>query len=104
MSLISILAKTPTVIDWKEIAKVFLAMNLKEVEVFPIPIELGFSENAIGITVHRNFSSLGNVNSEIEKILTFLSKRRFVLFELYDGEKIDLNNFERIISPILTTT
>jgi hypothetical protein len=101
MALILVLAKSPQIIDWKSLLFKIESMNIKEVEVFPIPRELGFENDALGLAVTSNFESKENVLLEISKLITLLISMSFELTELYNGELIDEQNLREILLPLL---
>ena len=101
MALILVLAQSPQIIDWKSLLFKIESMNIKEVEVFPIPRELGFENDALGLAVTSNFESKENVLLEISKLITLLISMSFELTELYNGELIDEQNLREILLPLL---
>jgi len=101
MALITILARSSHIIGWQNLSYKIVELNIDEVEVFPIPRELGFECDALGIAVSRNFKNKENVLFEISRLIVLLISMGFELTELYNGELIDDQNLGRIFLPLL---
>lgn len=99
MALINILAKSKASIKWVEFLDGFSVLNLSNIEVFPIPKELGFDYDCLGINVQSNYSDKQIVISELKTLVNFFGSYKYI--ELYDGIEIDGNNLAAIIDKLL---
>lgn len=102
MSLITILAKSPHIIGWESISSEIASLGLSEIEVFPIPMELGFEQNALGVSVHRKFKNKEALLTEMYKLFKYLISMDFELTELYSGKLVNEQNMRSIVLPLLT--
>ncbi|SDR89271.1 hypothetical protein SAMN05216490_0143 [Mucilaginibacter mallensis] len=103
MALINILAKTTKSINWDEFLKNYWSLNVSTVEVFPIPKELGFDYDSVGISVHAGYADRSVVISEIEHLVTFFRSEPYNLkfIELYDGVEVLPENVIILINKLL---
>jgi hypothetical protein len=101
MALISILAKSPTTLDWESLFLGIENLYLDEVEIFPIPADLGFDEDAFGISVSKKFKNKNNVITEIQNLAELFTLNGFKMFELYTGTTITGENLPGILSRLL---
>jgi hypothetical protein len=105
MALINILAKSTKNVDWNDFLKDYWSLNVFNVEVFPIPKELGFDCDSIGINVHKGYMDRNEVISEIERLVVFFSSAphslRFI--ELYDNVEVFPENAITLIDRLLPT-
>lgn len=100
MAVINILAKSKKA-DWVKIASDVSDMGLSIVQVFPVPRELGFDDDALAVNVHRGFSDKKTVLTELNLLIQYLTIHNFIIIELYDGVEITSNNLLQIIEPLL---
>ncbi|QEC78476.1 hypothetical protein [Mucilaginibacter ginsenosidivorax] len=100
MAIINILAKSKKA-DWGKIASEVSDMALSIVQVFPIPKELGFDDDALAVNVHRGFSDKKTALAELDLLIQYLTRHNFTIIELYDGIEITSNNISQIIEPLL---
>jgi hypothetical protein len=105
MALINILATSPKSINWSDFLKDYGGLNIFSLEVFPIPKELGFDEDNIGISVHRGYSDRNIVISEIAHLIAFFRSDPYNLkfIELYDGIEVGPKNVIMLIDKLLPT-
>ena len=101
MSVITILAKSPHIIGWESLSSGIVSLGISKIEVFPIPVELGFDQNALGITAHRNYGNSEVLLSEMQKLIKYLISMNFELTELYSCKLLNEQNSGDIISSLL---
>jgi len=101
MAIINILAQSNGSVDWEDILDKYSRLSLSNVEVFPIPKQLGFEQDAIGINVHRGFDSKQAVISNLKKVVDLLMSINFTLIELYDGVRIVPGNMDVLFNGLL---
>lgn len=101
MSLITIIAKSPHIVSWESLHNDIKDANFEELELFPIPSELGFEEAAVGIVVSSNFKSKETVITELGEIVKLLGSMGFTVTELYNGSILNTNNVHSVVSPLL---
>ena len=102
MALINILAESTTEINWIKLLNYYSELNLTDIEIFPIPNELGFNKDAIGVSVHQGYTNKENVLSEIKKLMNLFISFQIRCIELYDCIEIGPNNFEGLLDKLLT--
>jgi hypothetical protein len=103
MALINILAQSNDAADWENILDKYSRLSLSYVEVFPIPKQLGFGQDAIGINVHHGYDSKHAVISDLKKVVDLLMSLNFTLTELYDGVMIVPGNMDALFNGLLTS-
>jgi hypothetical protein len=101
MALINVLANNQKDIDWRNISDHYSKLGLTLVEIFPIPKELGFENDHIGICVHRGYSNRKAIIKELESATKFFLSRGFKMLELYNGSEIFLDNAISIFENLL---
>lgn len=92
----NLLAETQKTINWDKISQVPISGSFTEVELFPIPAEIGHDNtNSVGISI-----PMKNVNKkaikELRIIMEELFKDGFRIYELYNGNEITSENFSSI--------
>jgi hypothetical protein len=100
MARINILAQSKKA-DWGKISSDFTDMHLTVVEIFPIPNELGFDDDALAINVHKGFGDKKKAVSELTVLIQYLFKNNFTVTELYDGIEINSSNIQATVEPLL---
>ena len=105
MALINILAKSTKSVDWTDFLKDYWSLKILNVEVFPIPKELGFDYDSIGISAHKGYTDRSAVIFDIEHLVTFFSSEPYNLkfIELYDGVEVLPENAIMLIDKLLPT-
>ena len=103
MALINILAKSEKVINWNVFLKDYSNLNILNIEVFPIPKELGFNCDCVGVNIHQGYTKREIVISEIERLIKFfrLKPYDFKFIELYNGVEVHDSNVIIIIDSLL---
>lgn len=103
MALINILAKSGKTINWNVFLKDYSTLNIFDIEVFPIPKELGFDCDSVGFSIHKGYLEKEAVILEVKRLITFfqLSPYNFKFIELYDGVEVHLENVMVLISGLL---
>jgi hypothetical protein len=102
MAIVNIIAQSTYSINWENILHRYSALALNHVEIFPIPQELGFEQDSIGINVHRGYPNKEVVISELKKIIDFFISFDLKFVELYYGIEISSSNIETIAERLLT--
>jgi hypothetical protein len=102
MALISILAKSPHILNWEYLFLKIEDLLLDEIEIFPIPAELGFDENAFGISVSANYKSKNSVETQVQNLVELFTLNDFKMIELYGGITITEVNLPEILSRLLS--
>lgn len=97
----NVLARSDGSINWDNLLNDYSNLNLAEVEIFPIPKELGFDQDAVGINVHNGYPDKRNVIAELKLAIDLFSLYNLKFTELYDGIEIDSNNVELIADQLL---
>jgi len=92
----NLIAETRESINWGKISQIPISDNFTEVELFPIPVEIGHdSTNSVGISI-----PMKNVNkraiSELKIVTERLFKDGFNIYELYHGNEVTSENFSSI--------
>ena len=101
MALVNILAQSSNSINWEYLLKKFSALDLSHIEIFPIPKELGFEKDCIGINVHRGYTDRQVVISELKQAINCLIQFGLTFIELYDGIEIVPGNVDTIFNGLL---
>lgn len=102
MSLITIIARSPYILSWEVLFLDIQQLELTELEVFPIPLELGFEQNAVGIAVPSVYQSKENVVLQLRKVTELLRAMDFELSELYNGALIiNEEDVDDLLLPLL---
>ena len=101
MSLITIIAKGPHDIDWEKVFPSIKELELNELEIFPIPSELGFEFDAIGIAAPSNYGNKEKLVMQLRHLVELLCSMQFKLTELYNGVLIDNGSLGSILLPLL---
>ena len=102
MAIVNILAKSNSLVEWVDLLNDFDGLDLSYVEIFPIPKELGFDSDALGINVQRRNLDREIALTELKKVFDYCESRNFALTELYDGMELKKENFEGIIRKFLS--
>ncbi|AYL97838.1 hypothetical protein [Mucilaginibacter celer] len=103
MALLNLIAKSEKGINWDHFFDRYSALNLDRIEVFPIPKELGFDVDCIGVNVHKGYTNRKTVIAQLEQIITFGSGDPYLLkfTELYDGIEIYPANASDVFGKLL---
>jgi len=103
MALVNILAKSNRQLNWKKLLVDYSSLNLTEIEIFPIPKELGFDQDAIGICIHHGYSNKKTVILDMESLIAFFSSENYNLkfIELYEGIEVLPENVGELIYNLL---
>jgi hypothetical protein len=88
-------------LDWQELFLKIRELQLTELEIFPIPAELGFNQDAIGIAVSQRYETKEKVLVQLEKINNLLEPMDIELRELYNGELMEETSMKRIVMALL---
>ena len=102
MALINILAKGPRNINWDVFLNDYRGLNIHSLEVFPIPKELGFDGDSIGISVHRGYVDRNIVISELGQLIALFISNPYNLkfIELFDGIEVRPENVVMLINRL----
>ncbi|MEO3402725.1 hypothetical protein AAFN85_02415 [Mucilaginibacter sp. CAU 1740] len=103
MALINLIAKSKKEINWGHFFGQYSALNHLYIEVFPIPKELGFNADCVGISVPKGYNNRKAVISELEQIVEFGITEPYSLTftELYDGVEISQTNASAFFDKFL---
>ncbi|MCO5950096.1 hypothetical protein [Mucilaginibacter flavidus] len=101
MAIVNILARSDYSINWEEVLNRYSILTFPHVEVFPIPKELGFEMDCIGINVHKGYSDSAIVISELKQAISFFTSFGLRFIELYDGIEIVPGNIDKIFNGLL---
>lgn len=101
MAFVNILAQSDSSINWDNLLNEYSYLDLSHVEIFPIPKELGFDQDCVGINVHDGYLSKEIVMSELTQATDFFINYKLKLFELYYGVEINQDNFTAVIDKLL---
>jgi len=101
MAVINIIAKSEKAIYWDDFLDKFSKLSLTDIEIFPIPKELGFEQDSIGVSVLSRYSNRENVISEMKILFKILNQTGLKCFELYDGIEINESIYITIIKKLL---
>ncbi len=100
MALISILAKNSHILNWEDLYLKITNLELDDVEIFPIPSELGFKENAFGFSISKNYKSKTNAETQLRKLFFLLTLHDFKMVDLYTGIDITEKNLSAMFSRL----
>jgi hypothetical protein len=103
MALVNILAQSSNSINWEYLLKKISVLDLSHIEIFPIPKELGFEMDCIGINVHRGYTDRRVVISELKQAINCLIPFELTFIELYDGIEIVPGNIDTIFNGLLAS-
>jgi hypothetical protein len=103
MALINLIAKSQKEINWKYFLDDYYNLEFSDIEVFPIPKDLGFAFDSIGVSVHSGYSNRKTVILELERMIVFYSSKAYNLkfIELYDGIEIHPDNASTLFDKLL---
>ena len=101
MALVNILAQSSSPINWEHILDRYSNLSLTHIENFPIPKELGFAQDAIGISVHQGYNNNDAVILDLKKAVDFFKSSNLALVELYDGVEIVPGNIDVVFGGLL---
>jgi len=101
MAAINILAKSTTPLSWGNLLQNYSRLNLTNIEIFPIPSELGFEGDSIGISVSQGYTKRETVLTELKILIDFLNLTNLTFIELYDGIEVLPDNIVGIIEKML---
>jgi hypothetical protein len=103
MALINLIAKSPKEINWDRFLNDYSNLALLLIEVFPIPKDLGFDVDSIGVNVHKGYKNRKAVISELEQIISLYTREpySFKFIELYDGIEIYPDNAANLFDKLL---
>jgi hypothetical protein len=98
MALITIIAKGNPNIEWNKLYLDVAAINTdSDIEIFPIPRESGFDNDAIGITVPSNYENKVALFDSLDTLIKILCKSNLAVTDLYSGNEITTNNFREVL-------
>ncbi|MEO6980813.1 MAG: hypothetical protein ABJA76_11295 [Mucilaginibacter sp.] len=103
MAVVNILAQSSNSINWEYLLKKFSVLNFLHIEIFPIPRELGFEQDCVGINVHNGYSDRQAVISELKQAISFFTSFELTFIELYDGAEIVSGNIDKIFNGLLAS-
>lgn len=94
MALINLIAKSNKEINWECFLEDYSNLQLFDIEIFPIPKNLGFDFDCVGINVHKGYSNRKAVISNLERAITFFYLEPYGLkfVELYEGVEVYPDN------------
>jgi hypothetical protein len=103
MALVNMIVKSTKAINWGSFLKDYSSLNFSNIEIFPIPKELGFDCDCIGVNVHQGYANKKIVIAEIERFITFFINKpyAFKFIELYDGLEVIPENVIVLIDKLL---
>jgi len=101
MALVNILAQSSNAINWEYLLKKISALDLSYIEIFPIPRELGFEQDCVGINVHRGYSDKAIVILELKQAISSFTPFGLRFIELYNGVEIVSGNIDTIFDGLL---
>lgn len=103
MALINIISNGTQAINWELLYADYKRLELLNVELFPIPKELGFDHDSVGICIHKNYSDKDKVIKELKELILLLEKESYKLkfYELYNSVEISSFNVENVLNPLL---
>lgn len=103
MALINIIANNTKSINWQSFYHDYKLLELININLFPIPKELGFESDSVGISVHANYTDKAEVIQELKKLLVFFEREPydFKFSELYHGVEISSSNVEKECNDLL---
>ena len=100
MAIFNVLAKSNGSINWDDLSR-YTDLDLSHIEIFPIPKELGFDQDCIGINIHKGYSDKVVVLEELELAIDFLMRFKLEFIELYDGVEVSQDNIVAIAEKML---
>lgn len=101
MAVLNILAKSSKSITWDKLLNQYSNLNSPHIEIFPIPKELGFDEDCIGINVQNGYLNKEIVISELKLVIEFFASYNLKFIELYDGLEVTQDNIVIMASKLL---
>ena len=103
MALINILVKSTKTINWSGFIKDYSSLEISSIEAFPIPKELGFDCDCIGVNIHQGYVDKRLVIAEIDSFIAFFRKEpyAFKFVELYNGLEITSENLIMLMEKLL---
>jgi hypothetical protein len=101
MARVNIIAYAEKPWDWDSLYENIISLKLEEIEIFPIPRELGFEQDGLGILVHKNFSGKETVLRELNSLLVLFKSHHITMTELYDAIILSEMNIEKTIGALL---
>jgi len=100
MAILNVLAKSNGSINWEDLIR-YANLNLSHIEIFPIPKELGFDQDCVGINIHKGYSDKEIVMSEFKRAIDFLAPYNLKFIELYDGVEIHKDSIIAVVDKLL---
>lgn len=100
MAILNVLAKSDSLINWEDLNR-YTDLDLSYIEIFPIPKELGFDQDCIGINIHKGYSDKGIIMSELKRAIDFFAPYNLKFIELYDGVEIHKDNIVAVVDKLL---
>lgn len=103
MGLVNMLVKSQKTINWGCFLKDYSNLHFFNIEVFPIPKELGFNCDCIGVNVSQGYTSKEIVITELERFVTFFRSEpyAFKFIELYEGLEVIPENVTLLFFKLL---
>jgi len=103
MALVNILVKSTKDINWNNFIKDYSSLNISNIETFPIPKELGFDYDCIGVNIHKGYVDKEVVLNEIGRFIAFFRNEpyAFKFVELYNGLEIIPENLVTLMKKLL---
>lgn len=97
------LVKSTEDIDWDSFLEYYSGLDLLSIEVFPIPKELGFEYDGLGVSVHRGHADKKNVMDEIMRFVKVFESEpySFKFTELYNGNSVSSQTVASTIDGLL---
>jgi hypothetical protein len=102
MAALNILAVSDKEIHWSKLLNEIQVFNLIQIEMFPIPKQLGFNLDSIGICLPSGFDDREDAVMELLKLSHFLNDHNFELTELYNGTKVTKENAKKMFITMLS--
>ena len=100
MAILNVLAKSNGSINWDDLSR-YADLGLSYVEIFPIPKELGFDKDCVGINIHKGYFDKVVVLEELELAIDFLTRFNLKFIELYDGVEVLKHNIVAVAEKML---
>lgn len=101
MARVNIIAYAEKPLDWNSLYENIIGLSLTEIEIFPIPKDLGFDQDGLDVLIHKNFSDKQIVLHELQALLALFKSYHISMTELYDGVILSEMNIEKTISALL---
>ncbi len=96
MAVIDIMGFPHQEVKWDELSKKINPLSFLCLEIFPIPNTLGFERDAIGVFIpSAKGKDIALAINELKAIVSLL-KDDFDFTELYNGDKLQLDNIDSI--------